>query len=216
MSYYPKPYNHIRDTVKVMLDLSNYATKKELEHGEGVDTFNLAVKKNFVALKAEVDKPDINKLVNVPTTLKNLKTKIDDLVVGKLKIVSVGLKKLWDVVSKEVVKNTKFKKLNIKVNELEKKIPVAFTLIQTNQCNTDKQYLEKRIKDVENEIPNVSDSVTISVFNTKIGEVENKITVVSNLVTTNVLDTKIKEVEKKIPVARDLVKKRDYQKKTLK
>ena len=98
----------------------------------------------------------------------------------------------------------------------QKKIPVAFTLIQTNQYNTDKQYLEKRIKGIKNEIPNVSDLVTISVFNRKIGEVENKITVVSNLVTTNVFDKKIKEVEKKIPVVRDLVKKRDYQKKTLK
>ena len=88
-----------------------------------------------------------------------------------------------------------------------------FTLIQTNQYNTDKQYLEKRIKDVENEIPNVSGLVTISVFNTKIGEVENKITVVSNLVIINVLDTKIKEVEKKIPVVMDLFKKRYYQKK---
>ena len=28
MSYYPKPDSHIRDKVKVLLDLSNYATKK--------------------------------------------------------------------------------------------------------------------------------------------------------------------------------------------
>ena len=28
MSYYPEPDNHIRDKVKVVLDLSNYATKK--------------------------------------------------------------------------------------------------------------------------------------------------------------------------------------------
>ena len=32
MSYYPEPENHIRGNVKVVLDLSNYATKKELEH----------------------------------------------------------------------------------------------------------------------------------------------------------------------------------------
>ena len=44
-----------------------------------------------MALKAEVDKIDINKLVNVPTTLNNLKTKVDDLDVGKLKNVSVDL-----------------------------------------------------------------------------------------------------------------------------
>ena len=28
MSYYPKPESHIRDKVKVVLDLSNYVTKK--------------------------------------------------------------------------------------------------------------------------------------------------------------------------------------------
>ena len=28
MSYYPDPDSHIRDKVKVVLDLSNYATKK--------------------------------------------------------------------------------------------------------------------------------------------------------------------------------------------
>ena len=49
-------------------------------------------------MKAEVDKLDINKLVNVPTSLNNVKTKVDDLDVGKLKIVPAGLKKLSDVV----------------------------------------------------------------------------------------------------------------------
>ena len=32
MSCYPEPDSHIRDEVKVVLDLSNYATKRELEH----------------------------------------------------------------------------------------------------------------------------------------------------------------------------------------
>ena len=31
MSYYPEPGGHIRDKVKVVLELSNYATKEELE-----------------------------------------------------------------------------------------------------------------------------------------------------------------------------------------
>ena len=45
--------------------------------------------KDFIALKAEIDKLDINKLVNVPTSFNNLKTKSDDLDVGKLKTVPV-------------------------------------------------------------------------------------------------------------------------------
>ena len=42
MSYYPDLDSYIRDKVKVVLDLSNYATKKELEHATGVDTYDLA------------------------------------------------------------------------------------------------------------------------------------------------------------------------------
>ena len=57
-------------------------------------------------MKAEVDKLGINKLINVPTRLNDLKLKVDDLDVGKLKAVSVVLKKLTDRVDNEVVKNT--------------------------------------------------------------------------------------------------------------
>ena len=69
-------------------------------------------------MKAEVDKLDINKLVNVPTSLNNLKTKVDDLDVAKLKTVPVDFKKLSDVVYNEVIKSTKFDRLKTKVNNL--------------------------------------------------------------------------------------------------
>ena len=32
MSYYPELESHIRDKIKVVMHLSNYATKKELDH----------------------------------------------------------------------------------------------------------------------------------------------------------------------------------------
>ena len=88
MSYYPEPDSHNRDKVKV--DLSNYKTKKK-EHATGVDTSDLAAKKIFIALRAEIDKLDINKITNFPTSLSNVKTKIDDLHVVKLKIVPADL-----------------------------------------------------------------------------------------------------------------------------
>ena len=47
MSYYPEPDSHIRDKVKVVLDLSNYATEKKIEHARGIDTSNLAFKNDF-------------------------------------------------------------------------------------------------------------------------------------------------------------------------
>ena len=45
MSYHPEPNSQIRDKVKVVLDLSNCAIKKELDHATGVDTSDLAAKK---------------------------------------------------------------------------------------------------------------------------------------------------------------------------
>ena len=93
MSYNPQPDSHIRYKVKVVLDSSNYATKKELEHAIDIDTSDLNAKKDFIALKAEVDKLDINRL-NVRTSFNNLKTKVDDSDLGKLKIVPVDLKRI--------------------------------------------------------------------------------------------------------------------------
>ena len=55
-------------------------------------------------MKAEVDKLDTNKLVNVLTGMNDLKTEVDELDVGKLKTVLIDLKKLSDIVSKQVVK----------------------------------------------------------------------------------------------------------------
>ena len=107
MSYYQEADSHSGDKVKGILELSNYATNKELAHTIGLDRSDLTVKKNSIALKVEADKLDINKLVNVPTTLNNIKTKVKDLGVGKVKTVPVDLKKLSDVVDNEVVKITK-------------------------------------------------------------------------------------------------------------
>ena len=80
-----------------------------MEHATGIDTSTLATKRDFAALKAEVEQLDINKLVSFATGLNNLKTKGDDLDIGKLKTILVHLTKLGDVVHKQVVKKTKYK-----------------------------------------------------------------------------------------------------------
>ena len=77
--------------------MPNYATKKELEDAAGVDTSNLSAKRDFIALKAEVVKLDINKLVNFPSVLNSLQTEVDDSDVDNLKTVSIDLKKLSDL-----------------------------------------------------------------------------------------------------------------------
>ena len=56
-------------------------------------------------MKVEADKLDIAKLVNVPSSFNNLKTKVDDLDEGKSKTVSADSKKLSNVVDNEVVAN---------------------------------------------------------------------------------------------------------------
>ena len=56
-----------------------------------------------------------------PTSLNNLKTKVDDLDIDKFTTAPVDLKKLSNVVDNEVVKNTKLNTLKTKVNNLEKK-----------------------------------------------------------------------------------------------
>ena len=101
-------------------------------------------------MKAEFDKLDFNKLNNVPTSLNNLKTKVDYWDVGKLKTVPVDLKKLSNVVDKKVVKKTKSNTFFLKVYSLEKKIPN--TLIHINQYNNNtdkKKKIEKKIRDAE-------------------------------------------------------------------
>ena len=65
-----------------------------------------------MALKAEVEKLDINKLNNVSTGLNNLKTKVNDLDIGKMKTVPVDLKKLSDWLDNEIVENTLTKEAN--------------------------------------------------------------------------------------------------------
>ena len=60
---------------------------------------------------------DISKLGNLPTSLNNLKAKVNDLDFGILKTVPADLKKLSDVLANEVVKDTKFKTLKTKVNK---------------------------------------------------------------------------------------------------
>ena len=126
-----------------------------------------------------------------------------------LKTISIDLKKLSDVVSKEVVKNVKFNRLNAKVNSLKHQIRDATTLIYVNQYNTDKQNLEKKMEILRKKIPDVSGLVTTTVNKnyTKIGKVDNKILDTSGLVTTAVLNTKIKEVEDKIPNVSVLVQR---------
>ena len=98
---FPKPYEAFGRDINAKVDLSNYATKTNLNNITHVDTSSFAQKTN-------VDKLDIDKLKILPNNLSKLKTEVDKLDIDKLIPVPVDLSKLTNVVKNEVVK-----KLNI-------------------------------------------------------------------------------------------------------
>ena len=88
--------NHLVE-INVKVDLSNYATKADIENISHVDTSSFALKTNLANLKTEVDKLDIDKLVPIP----------------------VDLSKLTDVVKNDVVKKDVYDKLVTKANNID-------------------------------------------------------------------------------------------------
>ena len=82
MSYYPQ-YKSSSKNVKVELDLTNYATKKDLKNITHVDVSSFASKTNLAPLKTEVDKIDTDKLKTTPTDLAKLTNAIENNVVKK-------------------------------------------------------------------------------------------------------------------------------------
>ena len=80
--YFPKPYQTFGGDINVTVDLSNYATKDD------VDTWSFALKTNLANLKTEVDKLDIDKLATVLVDLSKLSNVVKNDVVKKLCMIS--------------------------------------------------------------------------------------------------------------------------------
>ena len=66
------------EIVKVDLDLSSYATKSDLNSITHVDTSSFVLKTNLAALRTEVDKLDIDKLIPVPGGLSKLSKEVQE------------------------------------------------------------------------------------------------------------------------------------------
>ena len=88
--YFPEPKS-LGGKVIVELDLSNYTTKTDFKNAAGIDTF--AKKVDWANLKSNLDK-----VKNVPTSFKNLKSKSNKIDVDKLVPIPVDLNNLSDVV----------------------------------------------------------------------------------------------------------------------
>ena len=115
--YFPEPKP--LGKVKVVLDLSNFATKANLKIATRIDTSSFAKKVDLASLKSNVDNSDNDKLKNVTTNLSNLKSKVDKVDVDKLSPVSVNLSKSSDIVKNDVVKKDVY---NAKIKNIEDNI----------------------------------------------------------------------------------------------
>ena len=176
--YYPPYKSSSNNRFKIELDLSNYATKQDINDITHVDLSGFASKTNLAALKTEVDKIDADKLKTAP----------------------VDLAKLSNVVKNEVVKKTDY---NAKVTNIEgqiagltkntadnladiTKLKVVDTsnFVLKTKLASDVTTLENKIHGVEKKTPDISglatktslnDYLQASTFNSKVTEVENKI-----------------------------------------
>lgn len=122
---------------------------------------------------------------NVPTGLKI-----------EFESVPIDLKKLTDVVVEEVVKQNACNTIYMKVNNLEKNIPDAATLIQQINTIQRNKIRRKEIGDVGNKVPGISGLETNAALNIKISGVEDKISDISKLIKKADYDAKIKDIDR--------------------
>ena len=216
MSKYFPPYNNSSEIIKVELDLSNYATKKDIKNITHGDTSSHALKNNLANLKIEVDKIDTDKLKTVPDDLAKLSNVVKNDVVKKTTYNK--LKNNVDAIDTSgFVTRTKFttdtNALDDEIDKVEKKIPdisglatksSVTRLITEQEDYTDK--VKKKIPDisglaskaeltaVENKIPDVSGLATASVLTA----VENKIPYITSLITKTDFDAKLKHISDRV------------------
>ena len=205
MSQYFPPYNNSGENIKVELDLSNYATKKDIKSITHVDTSSYALKTNLAALKTEVDKIDTDKLKTVPDDLAKLSNVVKNDVVKKTTYNT--LKNKVDAIDTSVfVTRTKFttdtNALDDKIGKVEKRIPdirgLATKSSVTGLITEQEDYTDK----VKKKIPDISGLTR----KTELTAVENKIPDVSGLAAASALTA----VEIKIPDITSLITKTDF------
>ena len=142
--YYP-PYKSSSNNIKVELDFSNYATKKDINDITHVDVIGFASKTNLAALKTEVDKIDADKLKTVP----------------------VDLAKLSDVVNNDVAKKTDY---NTKVTSIESQIAG----VSKNTLDNLADITKLKAVDTSNFVSKTKFTADTNTLQNKIDDVEKK------------------------------------------
>ena len=72
LSYFPDPYTHSKNEIKVEVDFSNFATKSDVKNATGFDTSLFAKNTGLASLKSDIDEFGIDKLKIVPVDLSKL------------------------------------------------------------------------------------------------------------------------------------------------
>ena len=206
MSKYFPPYNNSSKNIKVELDLSNYATRKDIKDINHIDAGGFASKTNLAALKTEVDKIDTDKLKAVPDDLAKLTN-----------VVKNGVVKKTDFSADDNVKRTKFtadtNALDNKIDKVENKIPDVSDLASKSSVTTLVKNLDDRIdklkiKDYAKKT-SLSNYMFTSDFNTKSTDLETKINANGTEITS--LKSDLSGYAKKTDVVDDITKiKNDY------
>ena len=86
--YFPKQYEPFSGDINFKVDLSNYATKTDIKNISHVDTSSFALKSNLASLKTEVDKLDIDKLKLVSVDLSKLNDVVKMMLLKKLYMIN--------------------------------------------------------------------------------------------------------------------------------
>ena len=172
MSKYFLSYNNSSENIEVELDLSNYATKKDIKDITHIDASGFGSKTNLAALNTGVDKIDTDKLKAVPDDLAKLTNVVKNEVVKKT-----------DFSVDDYVKKTKFSSdinsLDDKTDKVEKKIPDVSSLETKRNVTTLVKNLDNRIDGLKikeyAKKTSLSNYMLTSDFNIKCTDLKTKI-----------------------------------------
>ena len=134
VSHFPEQYSRIKSKITVELDLSNYATKSDLKSAAGVYTSDFSKKTDLASLKSDIDQLDVGKLETTQFYLSKLSDTVKNKVVKKT--VYDELVKNVDAIETTDTSNlVKKADYDIKIDEIEKKIPNHEIYITTQEFN---------------------------------------------------------------------------------
>ena len=157
-TYYP-PYKSSSNNINVELDLTNYATKTDLNNITHVDTSSFASKTNLAVLKSEVDKIDVDKLKTAPVDLAKLTNAVENDLVKKT-VYNTKVTSIEDQVA-GLTKNT----IDSLADITKLKTIDTNSFVLKTKLASDVTTLKNKIDTVDKKIPDISRLATKTSLN---------------------------------------------------